>query len=642
MRAHLDLSARVIEGEDVRARLESLGPTRLCLEVQDVSPFTATLAPAQDRAVALGAPPDDEAPALGRTGIEEDQAASSVVDQIGKGAFEPKWVYDLNASAQAISASPGFEQLVSLAAVREVVPYEHQTRAVKTALRRMRGRALLCDEVGLGKTIEAGLIMMELIMRKLVRRVLILTPPSLVAQWQEEMRRKFSQDFVAHDDRAFRSKKADAWGAFDRIIASIHTAKSQANRAALERVEFDLIIVDEAHHLRNRNTVVWRFVNELKKRYILMLTATPVQNDLEELFNLITVLQPGQLSTAKGFRSRYVTRGDRLKPQNVHELRRLLSDVMIRNRRADSEIRFTRRYARTVRVELTSEESQLYADITGFVRRQLQAGSGLTRLALQTLQQEVGSSTYALSHTLRRMAERSSAEEERSSFAAFAARASAIDENAKARLLLDLVQSYGDKLIVFTRFLETQRYLRDHLGEHGVAVELFHGGLNRLEKEANVARFRESSQVLLSTESGGEGRNLQFCNAIVNYDLPWNPMQIEQRVGRISRVGQTRDVYIFNLSADRTIESYVLDVLDAKINMFEMVIGEVDMILGNLEDKNDFEAIILDILAESETDADLQRRIDELGSKLMDAKQAHLRQQRYDDELFADQFKPEA
>src|SRR5699024_8652271 len=152
------------------------------------------------------------------------------------------------------------------------------------------------DEVGLGKTVEAGMAMLEYIMRGLARRIMILVPPSLVEQWENEMKRKFNQDFVRADQPEFKKMGAKAWGHYQKIIASIDTAKLKHHREAINENYYDLVIVDEAHHLKNRRTLKWQFVNGLNKKYIFLLTATPVQNHLEELYNLITLLKPGQLS----------------------------------------------------------------------------------------------------------------------------------------------------------------------------------------------------------------------------------------------------------------------------------------------------------------------------------------------------------
>jgi SNF2 family DNA or RNA helicase len=161
----------------------------------------------------------------------------------------------------------------------------------------------------LGKTIEAGLIAMEYLLRGLVRRILILTPPSLVEQWQLEMHSKFNLDFIAYDSDSFRAR-SNPWADYPLIIASLDTAKRTPHREMVIDASYDLVIVDEAHHLKNQRTQAYQLVAQLKKKYILLLTATPVENELEELFNLINLLAPGQLETATSFKRKYITRGD--------------------------------------------------------------------------------------------------------------------------------------------------------------------------------------------------------------------------------------------------------------------------------------------------------------------------------------------
>ncbi|MBI3360175.1 MAG: DEAD/DEAH box helicase, partial [Chloroflexi bacterium] len=190
-------------------------------------------------------------------------------------------------------------------------PFDYQIRAAQTALRRFRGRGLLCDEVGLGKTIEAGLALKEYLTRQLARRVLIVTPPALVEQWREELAGKFGlTDFVSSADADFRAAGVGAWARFQRVIASLATARRVEHRAAIAEIDYDLVIVDEAHHLKNRASVSWKFVNSLKKKYVLLLTATPVENSLDELYNLITLLKPGQLKTPREFQRQFVVPGD--------------------------------------------------------------------------------------------------------------------------------------------------------------------------------------------------------------------------------------------------------------------------------------------------------------------------------------------
>src|SRR5439155_1560920 len=193
-------------------------------------------------------------------------------------------------------------------------------------LREMRGRAILADEVGLGKTIEAGLLLKEYAIRGLVRRALILTPASLTGQWREEMESKFELPFAV-------LRSVGDWERRPLLVASIDTAKRDPHRVWAQRTSWDLVIVDEAHRLKNRLSVNWRFVAGLSKKYMLLLTATPVQNDMDELFNLVSLLKPGALHTYDRFVERYVGSADGRVPAHVPELRDRLRDVMVRNRR---------------------------------------------------------------------------------------------------------------------------------------------------------------------------------------------------------------------------------------------------------------------------------------------------------------------
>ena len=553
--------------------------------------------------------------------------------------------FDLALRAARLATHAGFDRLICLPMVRDMELLEHQIRTAKTVLQRFRGRALLCDEVGLGKTIEAGLVLSELVMRGLARSVLVLTPPSLIEQWQGEMRRKFSLEIVNQDDPAFRQKGADAWMQVERVIVSMHTAKREPHRSAILARQWDLVIVDEAHHLRNRNTQLWKFASELRKQFILLLTATPVQNNLDELFNLVTLLEPGLLSTAKQFHRRFVDRKDKLTPKNVNELHTLLSEVMVRNRRSTVGLQFTRRFARTDRVVLTAQERTLYDSVTRFVRlhlRSASAKSGITRMALIALQMAMGSSSQAAASTLQNMSQNDKlTAEDKEALAALADRAWCLNDHSKVDRLLQLLAEYPDKMVLFTQFRATQDLLYRRLTAAGHDVAVFHGGLSRLEKETAVARFRGPARLLIATEAGSEGRNLQFAHAVCNFDLPWNPMKIEQRIGRLSRIGQTHDVHVFNLVAADTVEAAVLHLLEAKLSMFELVIGEIDMILGNLEEEREFQEVIADLWAESADQDDFAHRMEELGNRLLAAKDAYVEQRTHDDKLFGDQFAPE-
>jgi SNF2 family DNA or RNA helicase len=553
-------------------------------------------------------------------------------------------LFGLARDAARLSTNAGFDRLICLPLVRDMELLDHQIRTAKTVLQRFRGKALLCDEVGLGKTIEAGLIAAELKLRGLVRSILVLVPPSLIEQWQGEMRRKFSLELISHDDPAFRERGPAAWNEFDCIIASIHTAKREPHRSAITGRHWDLVIVDEAHHLRNRNTLVWKLASELQKQYALLLTATPVQNNLEELFNLVTLLEPGLLRTARQFQNQFVDKKDKLTPKNLDELHRLLAEVMVRNQRSTVGLQFTRRWAKTERLPPSASERELYEAVAAFVRPHLrkESKSTLSRMALLSLQMALGSSSPAAAGTLAKLAETPKLEkEDQQTLARLAEQASRQLDSAKADRLLQLLTEFPDKLVLFTQFRATQEYLQKRLVEAGHSVAVFHGGLTRMGKEAAIQEFRGSARLLIATESGSEGRNLQFAHALCNFDLPWNPMRIEQRVGRLSRIGQTRDIEIFNLVTAGTVEEAVLHLLQAKLNLFELVIGEIDMILGNLDEEREFEDLVADLWAESNDMTDFRQRMENLGDRLLQAKAAYQEQQAHDNKIFGDRFSPD-
>jgi SNF2 family DNA or RNA helicase len=213
-------------------------------------------------------------------------------------------------------------------------------------------------------------------------------------------------------------------------------------------------------------------------------------------------------------------------------------------------------------------------------------------------------------------------------------------DSSKVEHLLRLLADYPDKVVIFTHFRATLEMLETRLRRAGHEVAVFHGGLSRLAKEAAINAFRGPARLLLATDAGSEGRNLQFAHAVCNFDLPWSPLRIEQRIGRLSRIGQTSDIHVFNLVAAGTVEEAVLHLLEAKLNLFELVIGEIDMILGNLDEEREFEDVVADLWAASDDLSDFRARMEELGDRLLAAKQEYLEQRRVDERIFGDRFAP--
>jgi len=261
------------------------------------------------------------------------------------------------------------------------------------------------------------------------------------------------------------------------------------------------------------------------------------------------------------------------------------------------------------------------------------------RFTLQTLQREIGSGPYAARPTLLSLAELPAMESYRADLRELADRAMQVQTWAKADALEKLLsRNRTEKSLLFTHFRHTLDQLAKRLHTLGLNFVIYHGRLSTADKNAAVARFEREAQILLSTEAAGEGRNLQFCHTMVNFDLPWNPLRIEQRVGRIHRIGQTRPVEIYNLSAAGTIEDYLLDILDRKMNMFELVIGEMDMILGELTEERDFEELLFEVWARARDENEVRAGMEQLGDSLAAARAQYQKTREYDDALFGQDF----
>ncbi|TNJ65331.1 DEAD/DEAH box helicase [Paenibacillus hemerocallicola] len=523
------------------------------------------------------------------------------------GPWDDWTMYQLASEAEQASMIGSFDELQCLPHIRQLKPLAHQIDTAKKVLYEMRGRAILADEVGLGKTIEAGLIIKEYLIRGLVRKVLILVPASLVLQWVRELNQKFGIPAVAQ-------KKEYMWAQYDIIVASMDTAKRDPHREIVLNQEYDMLIVDEAHKLKNKKTTNYKFVQELRKKYCLLLTATPVQNDLGELYNLITLLKPGQLGGQGHFAANFVV--DKRLPKNEDKLQEELSKVMIRNRRGDGDLEFTSRIVKNIPLTLSAEEQALYDGVCNFVRGRYQDSRGDigSMLSLVTLQREVCSSRDAVFLTLvnlfKKMAEDSPL---RPKIWELVELIRSIKANTKADKTLELIRDIGDKTIVFTEYRASQEYLLHFLKEHNIIAVPYRGGMNRGKKDWMMDLFKGRAQVMVATEAGGEGINLQFCHNVVNFDLPWNPMRVEQRIGRVHRLGQTENVQIFNLSTVGTIEEHILSLLHEKINMFEMVIGGLDTILERFEKRTSLESSLFKMWAESKSEQDMRRNLDRLG-----------------------------
>jgi SNF2 family DNA or RNA helicase len=565
---------------------------------------------------------------------------SSALQALADGQGDDINYYEARKKLFNLSVMADYDQLVCLPSLTAIDKHWYQIETARKVLRQLGGRALLADEVGLGKTIEAGLILSEYLARGMIQSLLILTPASLVSQWQQELQTKFSIDTVTTDDKQLQLNPNEFWRTNNRLIASLNTAKSAKHFNLVTTRSWDLVIVDEAHHLKNRSTLNWKLVNALNKRFILMLTATPVQNSLVELFNLLTLLKPGLLKTEAAFKKEYVSSKNGRVPKNPEKLRQLMREVMVRNTRSLVDVQLPKRFATTITVSPSKSEEKLYQDLTEYVRS-LEIGESdtakpqkLDKFSRTNLLMRAGSSPQALADSLKNLAKKFPSDELKT----LTRRASQIKQVEKAVALVDLLKKSTQKTIVFTTHRATSAYLAKTLEEAGITFAQFLGDMSLKEKDAAIEAFRDRVPVLLASETGGEGRNIQFANAIVNYDLPWNPMKIEQRIGRIHRIGQTQDVFIFNFCLKDSIEEYILKILHDKINMFELVVGEIETILGNVDDEFDFSEVVIDIWLKHQAKTELDTAFENLASELIKAKDKYRETSELDEQIFGEDF----
>src|SRR6266567_4764069 len=450
--------------------------------------------------------------------VVDERSLKLFAAQLHGAPAERAW-YDLRREAERIALVPGFDRLITLDA-NAIKELPHQIDVAQRVLRQMGGRAILADEVGLGKTIEASIIYKELAIRGLARRALILTPASLVGQWQGELEEKFFERFDTPTD-------PDDWQRVTKAIISHDRARSRRHAEEILRHRWDLVIVDEAHKVKSHRGATYQFIEKIERDFILLLTATPLQNDLRELYNLITLLRPGQLGTWQEFKSEHLVSGDHRQPRDPEALRALTHEVMIRTRRSSvvDDLNLPPRRPRHPEVKLTTAESERINPEYRTIARQL------------------------------------------------AQRAQKIKTHAKLNVLTAVLKETPDRVVVFSDHRPTIELIAQRVEGLGRQAIVYWGAHTTPERDKRIRAFHaDERSVLIATRAGSEGRNLQFCNVLVNYDLPWNPMVVEQRIGRLHRIGQKREVHIVNLAAAGTIESYILQLLDQKIKLFELVV----------------------------------------------------------------------
>ncbi|HEV2669480.1 MAG TPA: DEAD/DEAH box helicase, partial [Gemmatimonadales bacterium] len=344
------------------------------------------------------------------------------------------------------------------------------------------------------------------------------------------------------------------------------------------------------------------------------------------------------------FRAAHLVSGDHRQPKDPEALRALTQEVMIRTRRASvvDDLDLPPRRPRHPEVKLTKAEADLYERTTQFLRRlyregfvqpqeqkeeeaedgspsrRPRSGKGMLQLAVIHLRQRLCSSAKALAESLEHLAAAERIKPEYRTIAGqLAERARKIKTHAKLNVLSAILKETPDRVVVFSDHRPTIQLIEQRVAALGRKPIVYWGAHATPERDKRIQAFHDDERsVLIATRAGSEGRNLQFCNVLVNYDLPWNPMVVEQRIGRLHRIGQKREVHIVNLAAAGTIESYILQLLDRKIKLFELVVGELDLILGEFGGAQKFEGRLADEWLAAESEADFARRVETLGADI--------------------------
>lgn len=533
-----------------------------------------------------------------------------------------------------------------------IIPLPHQLHALKKALRTNQVRYILADEVGLGKTIEAGMIIEELKARGLVKRVLVVCPTGLVTQWSIEMREKFHEHFQVilpsdYDTIRRLTNSKDVYGTFDYVISPMDSVKpierhagwsdEKVNAYNQERIYsiinsgWDLIIIDEAHKIAGSSSEVARYkLGQLLSEaspYLLLLSATPHNGKTEPFLRLIRLLEKDAFPNADSV------------------VREQVEPFLIRTEKRDAidnqgERLFKDRVTHLVSLqwdERHSIQQELYEQVSEYVAKTYNKALRNKKknmcliFLLIIMQRMVTSSTAAIQESLKRRLDvlvnqqtkagnltleeldeiniednvedaleaisvNSSEEiEELQRIIATARQAMFQYPDVKVEKLVELIDSLrsedpNQKIIVFTEFVETVKYVKEHLEKHGYSVTTLDGSMSIDERNEAIREFRENADVFISTDAGGEGLNLQFANILVNYDMPWNPMRVEQRCGRVDRIGQEKNVHIYNFILEGTVERRVREVIEEKLSviMEEMGIDKYSDVLDSEVAEYDF------------------------------------------------------
>lgn len=537
---------------------------------------------------------------------------------------------------------------------KNYIRYPHQIYAAERLLGVMNGRGILADEVGLGKTVEAGLILKQLFHDKLVSKVLIIVPASLASQWQYQMFDIFDFKFINASWQK-SEQRDDVWDFYNSkftnftehplIISSYERAKNYAEE--IKKVKWDLIICDEAHRMRNRK-YTYQLIKKLDPRYIFLLTATPIHNKLEDFYNLADLVRSGFFGTLPNFKKDFYADSSGRKLKNRDEFKIMKNQVMVRQRGIEVNLPIPPRWVTSLITNASKEETQFHKAVdkyirerAKFIKEQLEKKQRWAeQFELMHLGMRSNSSPKAIQETLKRKLDKSATlgSQVEKRLRNLLKLASQIGNPGKTEELIRVINDHEkDKILIYTIYRDTQKYLASVLKKMKVNFLPFGGYMKSKERTATLREFNENpkAQVLLSTDAGSEGLNLQHkCHVIINFDFPWNPMKMEQRIGRLHRIGQKYKVLVYNLAVRGSIDEKIIKRLYEKIGVTKKAIGEIEPILTELEERTKIQDEILEIISEARTPEDLATKIKAIEKNIAESEKLAKQKNLFSQEIF--------
>ena len=543
-----------------------------------------------------------------------------------------------------------------------ITPYKHQIENIKNAVFKNHGICLLLDEVGIGKTLTGLLIFFELFNLKLASSLLILSPSNLVEEvWNKEFNKYFNDKYKINILNKENIGLFNLGSKGQRFIISNHNSIREPFNNLLLKENWDCVIIDESHHIRNDDIKLTKLCYSLKAIFKILLTATPVHNNGLDIFNQINLLKPGILGTRTEFKDLHIGYDGLIKSPEI--LRERIENTKIRTRRTDTNLNFPKRIPKLFKIyKRSNQEKEIYQKILKIIQGPYKRSyPGVLELIKPRRKATVSTFILQAILVLKELASHpiSAIKTIDTKLRCEVDKITDITGNkSDLEIIDDLVNKFGDpdiwklgshsktdklvelipdfinksgekpsKIIIYTEYIPSQMILKKLINEakmvnntNSYDLHIFNGNIDRREKNRilNIFNMTENNAILLSTDCGGEGLNLQVANTVINYDFPWNPMRIEQRIGRIDRSYKNRKkIYVYNFLTKGTIEDYIYAILNKKLEIFGQIMGEFVPPITPSKLKRVFDYSIGYIIATSKNETEMSEKLSKFREEIL-------------------------